>query len=48
MVGHRLVPVVVSGQPESRRKVDTQLPFVGFKSASGLERCEVAHHNLLC
>ena len=36
------------GEPESRRKVDTQLPFVGFKSAGRLERGEVTHHNLLC
>ena len=48
VIGHRLVPVKLDGQPKCRRKVDTQLPFVGFKSPSGLECGEVAHHNLLC
>ena len=28
MIGHGLVPVIARRQPKSRRKVNTQLPFV--------------------
>jgi hypothetical protein len=47
MVGDGFVPVVVRRQSKCRRKVDTQLPFVGFMRRDGLEGCDIAHLGLL-
>ena len=33
MIAHRLVPVEMHREPESRRQIDTQLPFAGVMVA---------------